>query len=127
MHKLINLLPATDGNTGVARNFDCGGVKMKKFCDIFRWHNGHDIIKWRHNWFLKFDFVIISLKKQNLTTSRNFRSPKSKIKAHWGRRAVEWKLIIFPNSWVQTEKNTVIPWYVYKTDSLSDGSTPRLD
>jgi len=29
--------------------------------------------------FLKFDFVIISSKKQNLATSRNFKSPKSKV------------------------------------------------
>jgi len=29
---------------------------------------------------LKFDFVIISLKKYNLAKSRNFRSPKSKLR-----------------------------------------------
>jgi len=33
--------------TGVARNFDYGGPKMEKFCDIggdvFRWRNGDNI------------------------------------------------------------------------------------
>jgi len=33
---------------------------------------------------LEFDFVIISLKKHNLATLRNFGSPKSEIKGRWG-------------------------------------------
>jgi len=36
-------------------------------------------LKWRHNWFLKFDFVIICMKKHNLVKSRNFRSPILKV------------------------------------------------
>jgi len=35
----------------------------------------------------KLYFAIISLKNHNLAKLRNFRSPKSKIKGHWGRRA----------------------------------------
>jgi len=34
-----------------------------------------------------FDFAIISLKKHYLAKSRNFKSPKSKIKGYWGQRA----------------------------------------
>jgi len=45
-------------------------------------------LKWRHNWFLKLDFVIISLKNHNLTKLRNFSSPKLKIKGRWGRKAL---------------------------------------
>jgi len=70
-------------DTGVARNFDWGGLeeisKWKKnlwryFSDVFGDIITMTSLKWRHNWFLKFDFVIISLTKQNFATSRNFRS-----------------------------------------------------
>jgi len=54
--------------TGVARYFDWRSSKPK--FDVFRWRNDDDVII-----FLKFDFYIISLKKHNLTKSRNFRSP----------------------------------------------------
>jgi len=37
--------------------------------------------------FLKFNFVIISTKKHNLVKSLIFRSPVSKIKGRWRRRA----------------------------------------
>jgi len=58
--------------TGVARNFELGREGQ----------NGkNDVI----TDFLKFDFVIISLKKQNLATSR--KSLKSKIKGRWERKA----------------------------------------
>jgi len=61
--KILNL---EDLNiTGVARNFDWERVKWK--------------------------IIVISLKNHNFTKSRNFRSPKSKIKGRWGRRA--------PSSW----------------------------
>jgi len=50
---------------------------MVKFCDVFwlrfRWHNDHDVIPD----FLKFNFVVISLKKQNLATH---------VKGHQNRR-----------------------------------------
>jgi len=36
--------------------------------------------KWRHNWSFEVSFRHNQLKKQNLATTRNFRSPKSKIK-----------------------------------------------
>jgi len=47
---------------------------MEKSCD-FRLVTFSDVI----TDFFKFDFVIISLKIHNLTKSRNFRSPKSKV------------------------------------------------
>jgi len=79
----------------VARNFEWGGGgKMEKNCDVFRWHNGHDVItdffevRFRHN----------QLEKQNLATSRNFRSPKSKIKGRWRRRAPSaWRFLTICN------------------------------
>jgi len=52
------------------------------------WHYAGDVygdvavmtsLKWRHSWFLKFDFVMISLKNQNLVKSCNFRLPISKV------------------------------------------------
>jgi len=54
--------------------------------------------------FLKFDFVVTSLKKQNLATSPNFRSPKPKIKRCWGRRASIQHLAIFENGNHPTRK-----------------------
>jgi len=64
---------------------------MKQICDVYLVTFFGDImamtsLKFVKTDFLKFDFVIISLKKQNLATSLNFRSPKSKIKWGWGRR-----------------------------------------
>jgi len=48
--------------------------------------------------FFKFKFVIISFKNYNLAKSRNFRSPKSKVKGRWGWRAPAlsdfWKFVI---------------------------------
>jgi len=65
------------GTTGVARNFDWRGeCFLTVFGDVMNMTSPNDVI----TDFLKFDFVIISLKKQNLATSRNFRTPKSKIK-----------------------------------------------
>jgi len=42
-------------------------------------------LKWRHNYILKFVFVIISFKIHHLSKSRNFRSPILKVKRRWGR------------------------------------------
>jgi len=50
------------------------------FGDVFQWLNDNDVV----TNFLKFDFIIISLKKQNLATSYIFRLPKSKIKGRLG-------------------------------------------
>jgi len=44
--------------------------------------------------FLKFDFVIISLKIYNLAKLCNFSSPKLKIKRRWGQRAPSaWRVL----------------------------------
>jgi len=53
-----------------------------------KWQNGVIID------FLKFGFVIISLKKYNLAKLRNFSSPKLKIKGRWGQRAPSaWRFL----------------------------------
>jgi len=58
--------------TGVARNFDGGRwANLKKICDIILVACFVDVI----TIFLKFDFVIVSLKIHNLAKSRNFMSP----------------------------------------------------
>jgi len=49
-------------------------------------------LKWRHNYILKFDFIIISFKNHYLSKSRNFRSPILKIKRHWGL-TIFWKSV----------------------------------
>jgi len=60
------------------------------FGNVFWRYNDNDVI----TDFLMFDFVIISLKMQNLATLCNFRSPKSKIKERWGRRASStWRFL----------------------------------
>jgi len=69
-----------------------GGAQNGKICDVNLVTFFGDVItmtslKWRQNWFFKFDFVIINLKNHNFVKSRNFKSPKSKIKECWGRRA----------------------------------------
>jgi len=67
----ITLWPTTDPCTGVARNFDWVWGQNGKIRDVFRWRNGDNKTD-----FLKFDFIINSLKKKhNFATSRNFRSP----------------------------------------------------
>jgi len=44
--------------------------------------------------FLKFDFVIISLKDHDLAKSSNSWSIKSKVKGRWGRRAPSaWRFL----------------------------------
>jgi len=71
---------------------------MEKFCNVFLMTffgnimamTSRDVI----TDFLKFDFVIISLKKQNLATLRNSRSPRSKIKGRWGAESSQ-RLAIF--------------------------------
>jgi len=65
--------------TGVARNFDWEGPKLKNFCDVILVTFLDDVMvitsrKWRHNSMLKFDFVIISFKNYYLAKSRNFKS-----------------------------------------------------
>jgi len=72
---------------------------MENYCDVIlvTFFGGVIVmtsLKWRHNWYFRFDFVIISLKKQNLAISRNFRLPISKVKWRWGRKALE-RLAIF--------------------------------
>jgi len=68
---------------------------MEKCCDVslvtaFRLRNDDDVI----TDFLKFDFVIISLKKHNLTKSHNFRSPKSKVNGRWGAESpIAWQFL----------------------------------
>jgi len=47
--------------TGVARNFDWEGPKMKKICDVNLVTFFGDVVaitslKWRHNWFFKVRF-----------------------------------------------------------------------
>jgi len=82
-------------NTGVARNFDLGGGEQNRkilwryFGDVFQWRNGDYVTKMTE--FLKFNFVIISLKNHNFVKLRNFSSPKLKIKGRWGR--------IAPSAW----------------------------
>jgi len=73
--------------TGVARNFDWEGPKLEKilwryFGDVSWWRHGVTSLKWRHNYILKFDFVIISFKTNHLAKLRNFKSPILKIKRH---------------------------------------------
>jgi len=59
---------------------------MEKFCDV--------ILVTFFTDFLKFDFVISSLKNHNLAKSLNFRSPKSKVKGRSGRRAFSaWRFL----------------------------------
>jgi len=63
-----------------SQKFLLGWGKMEKSCDVVL------MTYWRRNYddviliFLKFDFVMISLKHHNLAKSYNFRSPKSKVK-----------------------------------------------
>jgi len=68
--------------TGVARNFYCEGPKLEKivtfFGDVMVITSQNDVIT-----FLKFDFVIINLKYQNLAKSRNFKTPILKVKGRW--------------------------------------------
>jgi len=57
---------------------------MEKFCDVIlmTFFGGVmmiKILKWRHYWFLKFNFFIISLKIHNLAKSRNFKLPILKV------------------------------------------------
>jgi len=69
-------------HTGLARNFDWGRrPNWNKNCDVILVMLFGDVmvmtsLKLCHNYFLKFNFVIISLKKQNLAKLRKFRSPK---------------------------------------------------
>jgi len=71
---------------GVARNFNWS-QNGKQFMTLFCRRNYDDVTEMNHNWILKFDFVIISLRNHNLDKLRNFRSSSSKIKRRWVRRA----------------------------------------
>jgi len=62
---------------------------MENFCEFIMVTFFGGVIQrphWNHviTHFLKFDFVIISLKKHNLGKSRNFRSPKSRVRSFGG-------------------------------------------
>jgi len=47
-----------------SQKFWLGGPKMEKFCDVFRWHNGHgNTIKRRHNWYFEIRFRYNQLEK----------------------------------------------------------------
>jgi len=66
-----------------SQKFWLGGLKLEKFLwryfgDVSRWRND-DATKWRHNYILKFDFIIISFKNHYLAKSRNFKPPILKI------------------------------------------------
>jgi len=73
---------------------------MEKSCDVSLVTLFGDVIamtslKYVITDFLKFDFVIISVKYYILGKSRNIRPPKSKVKRRWGRRHIFENLLQF--------------------------------
>jgi len=83
-NSLISLFRWSARATGADRNFDWEEPKLEKYL----WRNFGDVLgdvmmmtllKWHHNYFLKFDFVIISLKIHNFAKSLNSRSPNLKV------------------------------------------------
>jgi len=71
-----------------SQKFWLGGAQIGKILVTFL----RDVMvitswKWRHNYILKFDFVIISFKNHYLAKSQKFKSPILKIKRRWRRKA----------------------------------------
>jgi len=94
-HQFINPRPLTN----VARNFDWERPKLENFCDVIlvTFFGGVIVMtspNWRHNYNLKFNFVIISFKNRYLAKSRNFRSPILKVKRRWRRKVPSaWRFL----------------------------------
>jgi len=84
--KTIKLLPQDHWRS---QKFWLGEAQIEKF--LWRYIGNVMLItsrKWRHNYILRFDFVIISFKNHYLAKSWNFKSPILKTKRRCGWKAL---------------------------------------